>query len=312
MLYSLLILTSSGDILIERHYRENLRAVADLYISTKSTSNFITLVGEFTCVKVDVNDVSFVAILKDETSVPAVLELLQTLIDVINLSLGSCDVDLLKENFSGILLVMEEMIDYGSAFNTELHTLMYLLKPDSFLQKITRAFREKDWSYLENAVSNDALTEYPWRPRDVKYRLNEALVDVIEYANMIMDKNWNVISHDLVGHIQVEPKLTGMPELTMFIHAPHPFLHTSFHPCAFPKRKRFEEEKVVVFTPLDHKFVVFKYCLNSPVPSLPFKVSPGVTFEDDFMKFEIRAESRMILTERPQVSEFRITFNLPK
>ena len=142
--------------------------------------------------------------------------------------------------------------------------------------------------------------------------MNEILIDVIEYANMTLDKNWNIIRHDITGNIQINASLTGMPDLTMFLHNPHPFLHYSFHQSVVPRKKRFEEEKVIIFTPLDNKFVVFKYLINDLPPQLPFKITPSVDFEAEVMKIEIKAESRMILMERPVVEEFRIAFILPK
>ena len=103
-----------------------------------------------------------------------------------------------------------------------------------------------------------------------------------------------------------------MPDLTMFLHNPHPFLHYSFHNSVVSRKKRFEEEKVLVFTPLDSKFVVFKYLINDLQPQLPFRIIPGIDFEEEVMKIDIKAESRMIMAERPHVEEFRISFNLPK
>lgn len=138
------------------------------------------------------------------------------------------------------------------------------------------------------------------------------MIDVIEYANVTLDKHWNIIRHDIVGQIQVSASLTGMPDLTMYLHNPHPFLHYTFHQVLATRRKRYEEEKVLCFTPPDTKFVAFKYWINDLCPSLPFKITPAISFEEETMKLDVKAESRMIMTERMVIEEFKVIFVLPK
>mmetsp|Transcript_5497 Transcript_5497/g.701 ORF Transcript_5497/g.701 Transcript_5497/m.701 type:complete len:91 (-) Transcript_5497:466-738(-) len=89
--------------------------------------------------------------------------------------------------------------------------------------------------------------------------VNEVLIDVVEFVNVTMDKHWNHIRSDIVGHVNVKCTLSGMPDLTMFIHMPHPFLHYNLHQCAIGRRKRISDDNSVSFTPCDGNFVVMKY-----------------------------------------------------
>mgnify|MGYP001072894809 CR=1 FL=1 len=308
MFESFLLLSSTGDTLLEKHYRESLRSVVDKFISLKDTSGLVTMVDEYACAKVEMNDVIFLAILKEETQVTVVIEMIYLLIEVIKGSLGKVEAEKIRENFSGVLLALEELIELGGPFTSQVHILSHFLRKPSFFQK----FKSKSDNYLEESTSNEQMCEAPWRPRNLRYTLNEILVDVIEYANCTMDKHWNLVRSDLVGHIQANASLSGMPELTMYLHTPRNFLSYSFHSSVIPRKKRFQEERAIVFTPLDSKFVVFKYWMHELTPSLPFKITPEITYEEEAMKLQIKAESKMVLTERPKVEEFKVSFLLPK
>ena len=295
---------------MEKHFQESLRSVIEQFIRIKDQVGIFSMLSGHVCIKVEVNDLIFLGLAGSETQASVSIELMHTLVDVIKQSLNKCDSESIRDRFSGVLMVIEELFDHGGPFTTQPHVLSHYLHKPSFFSRFSSV--STDASYLEEALTNEQLTESNWRPRGLRYTMNEILIDVIEYANMTLDKHWNIVRHDIVGHIQVNASLSGMPDITMYLHCPNPFLHYSFHQCVVPRRRRFEEEKVVVFTPLDNKFVVFRYLINDVPPQLPFKVSPSIEFEEGVVKIEVRAESRMILMERPQVDEFRISFALPK
>ncbi|CAG9316513.1 unnamed protein product [Blepharisma stoltei] len=312
MMHSLLILSNAGDTLIEKHYRDSLRNIVDQFVAIKDQVNLVSQVNDYICIKVPFNDLIFLAITKEETQIAVIVEMIEILVDVIKAGIGKVDSDSIRDHFSGVLLSMEELIEYGCPFTTHQHILAHFLRKPGFFERFTTIKPQGD-TYLDEAIKNEQMNESPWRPRNLRYTLNEILIDVIEYVNMTMDKHWNPVRYDIVGHIQVNASLTGMPDLTMYLHAPHQFLHYTFHQAVISRRKRFEEEeKVLVFTPLDTKFIVFKYWLNDLCPSLPFKITPAISFEEETMKLDIRAESKMILTERLVIEEFKIYFVLPK
>jgi hypothetical protein len=116
----------------------------------------------------------------------------------------------------------------------------------------------------------------PWRPRGIKYTLNEVLIDVIEYINCILDKNGNYIRYDVTGEVMVTSFLSGMPDLTMIMHIPQPFAAYSLHPSAMGRRKRFEEENMICFVPPDGQFVALKYTIDEISPPLPLRVVPSL------------------------------------
>jgi hypothetical protein len=46
---------------------------------------------------------------------------------------------------------------------------------------------------------------------------------VIEYINCILDKNGNFIRYDITGEVMINASLSGMPDLSAYMHIPHPF-----------------------------------------------------------------------------------------
>ena len=51
-----------------------------------------------------------------------------------------------------------------------------------------------------------------WRRADIKYRKNEAFVDVIEDVNLLMSSTGTVLRADVNGQIVMRAYLTGTPE----------------------------------------------------------------------------------------------------
>lgn len=51
-----------------------------------------------------------------------------------------------------------------------------------------------------------------WRRSDVKYRKNEAFIDVIESVNLLLSAQGNVLRADVAGQIMMRAYLSGTPE----------------------------------------------------------------------------------------------------
>ena len=51
-----------------------------------------------------------------------------------------------------------------------------------------------------------------WRRADIKYRKNEAFVDVIEDVNLLMSATGTVLRADVNGQIIMRAYLSGTPE----------------------------------------------------------------------------------------------------
>lgn len=60
---------------------------------------------------------------------------------------------------------------------------------------------------VTNAVS--------WRLEGIKYRKNEAFLDVIESVNVLVAASGSVLRSEVVGVIKMKSYLSGMPELKL-------------------------------------------------------------------------------------------------
>jgi AP-2 complex subunit mu-1 len=61
-------------------------------------------------------------------------------------------------------------------------------------------------------ITIQATGAQSWRRADVKYRKNEAFVDVIENVNLLMSSKGTVLRADVDGSIMMRAYLSGTPE----------------------------------------------------------------------------------------------------
>src|SRR5215469_11132596 len=134
-----------------------------------------------------------------------------------------------------------------------------------------------------------------WRRGDIKYRKNEAFVDVIEDVNLLMSAQGTVLRADVTGQIIMRAYLSGTPEcrfgLNDRLRLEDPELDNSrskggtkasratsgsvtledcqFHQCV--KLGRFDADRVITFVPPDGEFELMRYRATENI-NLPFKV----------------------------------------
>jgi AP-2 complex subunit mu-1 len=157
-------------------------------------------------------------------------------------------------------------------------------------------------------ITMQATGALSWRRADVKYRKNEAFVDVIEDVNLLMSATGTVLRADVTGQIVMRAYLSGTPECkfglndrllldgdggsgpggaggSMGRNAPSGSKATraaagsvtledcQFHQCV--KLGRFDADRIISFVPPDGEFELMRYRATENV-NLPFKVHPIV------------------------------------
>lgn len=135
-----------------------------------------------------------------------------------------------------------------------------------------------------------------WRRENIKYRKNEAFVDVIEDVNLLMSSTGNVLRADVNGQIMMRAYLTGTPECKFGLNdrllldgdglsAPSgnragtkatkaaagsvTLEDCQFHQCV--KLGKFDTDRIISFIPPDGEFELMRYRATENV-NLPFKV----------------------------------------
>ena len=66
-----------------------------------------------------------------------------------------------------------------------------------------------------------------------------------------------IVNSSIAGRVEVQTKLSGMPDLTLRWTNPRLIEDASLHPCV--RYNRFEQDKVLSFIPPDGNFTLMKY-----------------------------------------------------
>ncbi|KAJ3062477.1 hypothetical protein HK102_008750, partial [Quaeritorhiza haematococci] len=195
--------------------------------------------------------------------------------------------------------------DFGYPQNTEAETLKLYITTEGV--KSERAVEEA------SRIAIQATGAVAWRRPDIKYRKNEAFIDVIESVNLLMSAQGNLLRADVSGQILMRAYLSGMPECKFGLNdrvllekegkvGPNAKPGASgprktgvvelddcqFHQCV--KLSNFESSRTINFIPPDGEFELMKYRTTENI-NLPFRVHPFVK-ELDKLKVEYKVSIR--------------------
>ena len=189
-----------------------------------------------------------------------VIEFLHRVADIFEDYFGSpIDDELVKENFSTVYQLLEEMNDFGYPLTTEPNSLKAMIAPPTVLGKLAQL--ATGTSSVACALPPGATSSMPWRAGSVKYANNEMYVDVVEEVDAMLDEQGNVVSADVSGSIECVSRLSGVPDLTLTFRDPSLIDDCSFHPCV--RYGRYERDHVVSFVPPDGAFNLMRYRVAS-------------------------------------------------
>jgi AP-2 complex subunit mu-1 len=197
-----------------------------------------------------------------------------------------------------------EILDFGYPQNTETDTLKMYITTEGVKSAIANNPTDS------SRITMQATGALSWRRADVKYRKNEAFVDVIEDVNLLMSATGTVLRADVNGQIVMRAYLTGTPECKFGLNDRLLLDNDSagpgsgsgsgslggnkmglgssktraaagsvtledcqFHQCV--KLGRFDADRIISFVPPDGEFELMRYRATENV-NLPFKVHPIV------------------------------------
>ena len=161
----------------------------------------------------------------------------------------------------------------------------------------TEGVKSERSSEDSSKITMQATGAMSWRKPDIKYRKNEAFVDVIEDVNLLMSATGTVLRADVSGQIVMRAYLSGTPECKFGLNdrllldgdslAAGPIGNAAgtkatkaaagsvtledcqFHQCV--KLGRFDADRIISFIPPDGEFELMRYRATENV-NLPFKV----------------------------------------
>ena len=192
--------------------------------------------------------------------------------------------------------VRTEILDFGYPQNTDIDVLKLYITPDN----IASAIRSVSAPAADTSkITMQATGAQSWRRGDIKYRKNEAFVDVIEDVNLLMSATGTVLRADVSGQIVMRAYLSGTPECKFGLNDQLVVGHIvqgmdrpggnseskrkatraaagsvtledcQFHHCV--QLGKFETDRTISFVPPDGEFEMMRYRAVENV-NLPFKV----------------------------------------
>ena len=314
MLSGILIFNQKGENLIFRAFRNDCRPrLADVFriqvISNAQVRSPILTLGSTTFSHVKHENIYLVAITKSNANAALVFEFLYKLVGLGRGYFGKFDEEAIKNNFvlvyellDGIpwslsycsskqyadVFIAIEILDFGYPQNTETDTLkMYIT---------TEGVKSERTTEDSSRITMQATGAMSWRRSDIKYRKNEAFVDVIEDVNLLMSATGTVLRADVNGQIVMRAYLSGTPECKFGLNdrllldgdnVSAPSGNTAgtkatkaaagsvtledcqFHQCV--KLGKFDADRIISFTPPDGEFDLMRYRATENV-NLPFKI----------------------------------------
>jgi len=281
---------------------------------------------------------AFLAVVTQEEPPLAVFELLDRVHQVLLRYLGDVSEDSLRQNFSTVYLLLDEMIDSGLPFTTELNSLESIIAPPSAIGKVVQAVSGSSTTVLSDVPPEAAGTpaggalgalstalgagthtkiggassEVWWRRQHVVYASNEVYVDIVESIDCICNGNGQVVSGGINGDILVNSKLSGLPEVLLTLRNPGVLQNVSFHPCV--RLHRYERDRALAFVPPDGEFTLASYWIPDTTLVLPFHFNVSLTYHQEHAKLQIVANPKLAVTMQHKqmlIDKFCVNVRLP-
>ena len=207
-------------------------------------------------------EVTYVATCERETSPLRVIEFLSQLYDVLRAYFGDVITETtLQEHHVTLYQLLDEMVDSGIPVNTHAGGLKVLVPPPNLYNRVTSTVMGN-----QGVIVSDQdplkLLPLPWRSNNIKYASNEIYLDLIEYIDATLDAEGKVLSSAVHGRIEVNSRLSGMPDINLTLSNSHLIDEYSFHPSV--RLSRFASDRVVSFVPADGNSQLMSYKVRPP------------------------------------------------
>ncbi|EIM89663.1 clathrin adaptor mu subunit [Stereum hirsutum FP-91666 SS1] len=274
------IFNQKGEVLISRLYRPDVRrSISDVFriqvISSSDVRSPIITLGSTSFFHVRINNLYLVAVTKNNANAALVFEFCYRVISICKSYFGKVDEESVKNNFVLIYELIDEINDFGYPQNSEIDTLKSYITTESVISSQIAAEES-------SKITSQATGATSWRRGDVKYKKNEAFVDVVETVNLSMSAKGTVLRADVDGHIVMRAYLTGTPECKFGLNDKLVIDKSEkgtidavelddcrFHQCV--RLNEFDSTRTISFIPPDGEFELMTYRATSNV-KLPLKI----------------------------------------
>jgi len=292
-----------GEVLISRIYRDDIgRNAVDAFrvnvIHARQQVRFpVVNIARTSFFYIKKSNIWLAVVTKSNINAAMCFEFLNKAVEVMQSYFGKVSEENIKNNFVLIYELLDEILDFGYPQNSDVGILKTYITQQGV----------KSQSKEETAqITNQVTGQIGWRREGIKYRRNELFLDVLEYVNLLMSPQGQVLSAHVAGKIVMKSYLSGMPEckfgindkLTIDSKGGNKNVSESvsgvlqnttttsgsgkssiaiddiqFHQCV--KLSKFESDHSISFIPPDGEFELMKYRTTKDI-NLPFRVIPLV------------------------------------
>lgn len=285
MIQNLFVLSGTGEVLIEKHWREKVkRSMTEVFWEevSKATSHDqvlpIIATPKYYMVHTHRYGLFFLSTVRKEVAPLLVIETQIAIVDILltyfNKKLNE---QVLRENFSVVYQLLDEMVDGGFPSTTEGNTLKEMIKPPNLAWRLFQKLGDDDAkSGVTHALPMGALSKIPWRKNDVKYVQNQIYFDINESIDAIVSPHQGIIKAEVAGEIMCNCQLSGVPDLTLSLVNSNILDECSLHRCV--RINRFQRDRVLSFVPPDGSFKLITYRVRG-LSSLPVWVKPKIDYK---------------------------------
>ncbi|CAG5038199.1 unnamed protein product [Parnassius apollo] len=298
MIGGLFVYNHKGEVLISRVYRDDIgRNAVDAFRvnvihARQQVRSPVTNIARTSFFHIKRANIWLAAVTKQNVNAAMVFEFLLKIIDVMQSYFGKVSEENIKNNFVLIYELLDEILDFGYPQNSDTGVLKTFITQ----QGIKSASKEE-----QAQITSQVTGQIGWRREGIKYRRNELFLDVLEYVNLLMSPQGQVLSAHVAGKVVMKSYLSGMPECKFGINdkivmeakgkgnggisgntdsegarSGKPVVvidDCQFHQCV--KLSKFETEHSISFIPPDGEFELMRYRTTKDI-SLPFRVIPLV------------------------------------
>lgn len=278
MASSIVLINYKGEVLIYRSYkydvsREETMEFCRKIIATKeSKEKPIIYLNGVSYMHTSENNITLLATTKSNSNVAMIFDFLYSLVKLFKSYFGEFSEKKIKENFSLIYELLDEIMDYGYPQITDSNLLKkYITQEGNKVEDIDKLIPAL--TQVTGAVT--------WRPPNVFHINNEIYLDVIENINLLINKSGEIIKADVNGVVTLKSLLSGDPTCKFGMNDKLQIVQNQnqtkgisiqdikFHQCV--RLSDFYKDRTITFIPPDGVFDLMTYRVSENV-IIPFKV----------------------------------------
>ncbi|OAF69492.1 Clathrin coat-associated protein AP50 [Intoshia linei] len=338
MIGGIFICDYKGEVMISRTFRDDIsRQSIDIFRvsvihNIQSSKKPIVQYGKHIFLHVRIKGVWIICVTCHNVNALMVFEVMFAIIQILQLYFHKITQESIRNNFSLIYEIIDEVFDYGYPQITDANILRSYVYGHGVKAVV---YQEK------NKITSQVTGQIGWRRQGIKYRHNELFLDVIESIHLLISSYSKIISCYVDGKIKVRCYLSGMPEckfavndlfscnknikagdLTNTTMKKYVYLKiivlskrkkdssdiklddVHFHQCV--RLNTFENDHSITFIPPDGTFVLMRYRVANDI-SIPFRIIPNMVENNNITELKVTIKSAF----KPEIISRDIEVRIP-